>query len=67
MREHARKAAQERGLAAAVLSHEGAHLAVIELERVHGQRKAAVAHKREAPHTNHAVSPPRPAATECEP
>ena len=25
MREHARKAAQERGLAAAVLSHEGAH------------------------------------------
>ena len=46
MREHARKAAKERGLAAAILSHQGAHLAVIELERVHGQRKAAVAHKR---------------------
>lgn len=64
MREHARKAAKERGLAAAILSHQSAHLAVIELERVHGQRKAAVAHKREPLHTNHDASPPRPDATE---
>ena len=46
MRQHAGKAAEQRGLATAVLPHQGAHLAVVELERVHGQGKAAVARKR---------------------